>query len=172
MFGQLADLNTWLDQRGPADRANAVVLVYYQGGESLGKGPSGEPYLWGNIQKGRAGRPSSMPTWSVTWRTCPGAHLMVMDVARTPGDMNHPSLGKFWNDDSRFGVLRLAREDGGGTTNDRMIPALHEALGKGPRYAEAARWLAGHYGGQDLKPSSVIFHDWVPRPLADLQLGE
>lgn len=154
------------DSRGRP--SNDVVLIYYQGGESL---TADGRFLWSSNERQPALTRADLARFSA-WT--PGAHIMLLDLARDPATMaaarEQPALQM---GDSRFGVLCFARLATDQAPRDvRLITTLDEAMRQGSRLREVAGQLKTRLEPLSQKyPKLMAYEQHLPEFLGDMVIS-
>ena len=173
---QLVRIRTAIRVTSARERANDVILVYYQGGETVEK--DGRYYLLTSAsQHDRDLSRSAISSFDLEslLRKAPGAHVVLLDLqqAGTPARVAGRSLSP-WPSESRVGMFRsswLSPQSAPAET--RLLSLFPGSLRESPRLGQVASDLASKYRKITAKyPETIAFGAHVPSPLADLMLTQ
>ena len=180
VMGELQKVSARVRAVSQSDPGSDVIVIYYQGAELL-FGPDGfylttEPANSPLTQKA-VRNPESLKYYSVTSdllnghvETNPGAHVLLLDVARLPQPDEHLTG---WPNDSRAAMLRYAWLGGSNSANQRKLLSGIERMipdaGKLEQLTEALKSDDVAFRSEDSR--TLVFDDFVPPALNELQLG-
>lgn len=165
MAYQIAEIRHRIELLSRREATNDVLLVYYHGGESM---TESSPLLWTSTDRKRRQAVINRTDLALIGET-PGAHLMMLDVARE-GSLSGPSArGPSWFGDTYAGILRYAWPDQGVAPLDTgLIQALQSALPYINRLKDVAERLSDQHAEMVRKYPKLQYESQLPRLLEDL----
>jgi hypothetical protein len=177
IFTQLLLIKKTVDATARAGAVNDVVMVYYQGGESLA---SGNHFLLTSASHSNRGL-----EWSAVscdgladlFAETMGAHLLLLDVTRegTPEAGVKDRIAQ-WPEEVRAGVFRAAwlRRVGQVPNDARLLNVWGETTPKVSRLQEVDRRLADRFSQltERYSKKSLLYDEHLPVSLAELPVGQ
>jgi hypothetical protein len=146
-----------------------VVLVYYEGGETLNE--RGQ-FLWTDPLVPRQ-RAAINRNDLLVLNEVPGAHLLLLDVARAAAPVAaRPPADDGWFRTARAGVMRYAWLAGSPVPSDvRLIAALAKAMPRGSELQEVAADIHQQYNSVLRLFPQLTYDVYVPEPLQSLVIS-
>jgi hypothetical protein len=175
VYGQLFNIKTMIDLAPEGAPMSDVVMIYYQGGESVNE--------QGNFFQTHAGRgpgearETGIPCDKLVefLAAMPGAHLLLLDVERgRPAGGGRDKIVR-WQDDypeaqTHVGVLRYAwRGKAAPPVEARLISTMGKAIPRAARLNQVIRLMGEMIAAS--RNADLVIYKYVPQDLQELLVG-